>query len=114
MKNSKDLFIGININQKYNQKMEKIITLQDFLLILLFKELIDSLFLLLITLVVLIELKKNSYRMYFLPRVKITNFNLLIGGRNFYDQPINDQIRKYDEIRKIAIGKGDDYTTGYF
>ena len=31
----------------------------------------------------------------------------------FYDQPINDQIKKNDEIRKIATGKGDDYTTGY-
>ena len=32
---------------------------------------------------------------------------------NFYDQPINDKIRKYDKIRKIATGKGgDDYTTG--
>ena len=27
-----------------------------------------------------------------------------------YDQPINDQIKKYNEIRKIATGKGDDYT----
>ena len=38
--------------------------------------------------------------------------NVLIDGRNFYDQPINDQIEKYDEIRNIATGKGDDYTTG--
>ena len=37
---------------------------------------------------------------------------MLINGRNFYDQPINNQIKKYDEIRKIATGKGDDYTTG--
>ena len=37
---------------------------------------------------------------------------MLIDGRNFYDQPINDQIRKYDEIRKIAIGQGDDCATG--
>ena len=36
----------------------------------------------------------------------------LIHGRNFYDQPINDQIKKYDEIKKIATGKGDDYTAG--
>ena len=36
---------------------------------------------------------------------------MLIDGRNFYDQPINDQIKKYDEIRKIATGKGDHYTT---
>ena len=58
------------------------------------------------------EVKRNSYRKYFLPRVDITKYNVLIDGRNFYDQPINDQIRKYDEIRKIATGKGDDYTTG--
>ena len=25
---------------------------------------------------------------------------------------INDSIRKYDEIRKIATGKGDNYATG--
>ena len=55
----------------------------------------------------------DSHRKYFLPRVDITNYNGLIDGRNFYDQPINDQIKKYDEIRKIATGKGDDYTTGY-
>ena len=58
------------------------------------------------------EVKRNSYRKYFLPRVDITKYNVLIDGRNFYDQPISDQIRKYDEIRKIAIRKGDDYTTG--
>ena len=34
----------------------------------------------------------------------------LIDGRNFYDQPINDQIKKFDEIRKVATGKEDDYT----
>ena len=31
--------------------------------------------------------------------------NVLTDGRNFYDQPINDQIKNYDEIRKIATGK---------
>ena len=49
---------------------------------------------------------------YFLPRVNITNDNVLIDSRNFYDQPINDQIKKYDEIRKTATGKGDNCTTG--
>ena len=58
------------------------------------------------------KVERNSYRKYFLPRVDITKYNVLIDGRNFYDQPISDQIRKYDEIRKIATGKGDDYTTG--
>ena len=58
------------------------------------------------------KVERNSHRKYFLPRVNITNCNVLIDARNFYDQPVNDQIKKYDEIRKIATGKGDDYTTG--
>ena len=58
------------------------------------------------------EVKRNSYKKYFLPRVDITKYNVLIDGTNSYDQPISDQIRKYDEVRKIATGKGDDYTTG--
>ena len=56
------------------------------------------------------KVERDSHRKYFLPRVNITDCNALIDGRNFYDQPINDQIKKYDEIRKIR--KGDDYTTG--
>ena len=57
------------------------------------------------------KVERDSHRKYFLPRVNITNYNVLIDGRNFYDQPINDQFKKYDEIRKTATGKGDDYTT---
>ena len=56
------------------------------------------------------KVERDSHRKYFLPRVDITNYNVL-NGRNVYDQPINDQIKKYDEIRKTATGKGDDYTT---
>ena len=55
---------------------------------------------------------EDSYRKYFLPRLKIKNYNIEIDGRNFYDQPINDSIKQYDEIRKISTGQGDDYTTG--
>ena len=58
------------------------------------------------------KVERDSHRKYFLPRVNITNYNVLIDGRNFYDQTINDQIKKFDEIRKIATGRGDDYTTG--
>ena len=53
----------------------------------------------------------DSFKKYFLPRVKIENYNIEIDGRNFYDQPINDSIKQYDEIRKISTGQGDDYTT---
>ena len=58
------------------------------------------------------QVRRTSYRKYFVPRVDITSYNVLSDGRNFYDQPINDSIRKYDEIRKIATGKGDNYATG--
>ena len=34
----------------------------------------------------------DSHRRYFLPRVKIENYNSKTDGRNFYDQPINDSI----------------------
>ena len=55
---------------------------------------------------------ENLYDKYFLLRLKIDNYNIQIDGRNFYDQSINDSIKQYDEIRKISIGQGDDYTTG--
>ena len=55
---------------------------------------------------------ENSYRKYFLPRFKIKNYNIEIDGRNFYDQPINELIKRYDKVRKISTGQGDDYTTG--
>ena len=58
------------------------------------------------------KVDRDSHRKYVLPRVDITNYNVLIDGGNFYDQLINDQIKMYDEIRKIATGKGDDYKTG--
>ena len=58
------------------------------------------------------KVERDIHRKYFLPRVNITNYNVLIDGTNFHDQPINDQIKKYDEIRKVATGKEDNYKTG--
>ena len=36
----------------------------------------------------------------------------MIDGKNFFDQPINSDLKTYENIRKIATGQGDDYTTG--
>ena len=58
------------------------------------------------------QVSVDSYKKYFLPRVKINNYNIEIECRNFYDQPINDSIKQYDKVRKISTGKGDDCTTG--
>ena len=46
----------------------------------------------------------NTHRKYFLPRIKIENYNIEIDGRNFYDQPINDSIKQYNEVRKVSTG----------
>ena len=39
------------------------------------------------------QVSVDSFKKYFLPRVKIENYNIEIEGRNFYDQPINDTIK---------------------
>ena len=36
----------------------------------------------------------------------------MIDGNNFFDQPINSNLKTYENTRKTSIGKGDDYTTG--
>ena len=36
----------------------------------------------------------------------------MIDGKHFFDQPINNMTKRYENIRKIAIGQGNDYTTG--
>ena len=36
----------------------------------------------------------------------------MIDGRNFFDQPINSMTKTYENIRAIATGPRDDYTTG--
>ena len=37
----------------------------------------------------------------------------MVGGQNFFDQPVRNDLRTYDSIRKIVTGQGDDYTTGF-
>ena len=56
--------------------------------------------------------KRNIHRKYFLPRVDIKDYNVLIDGRNFYDQNIFDDFKKYEELRKVMTGRGEDFTTG--
>ena len=49
---------------------------------------------------------------YYVPKVEIKDYNVMIDGRNVFDQQINSMNKTYEIIRKIATGKGDDYTTG--
>ena len=54
----------------------------------------------------------NRHRRYFLPRIESENYQTETDGRNYYDQPINDVIKQYDEVRKKTRGQCSDYTTG--
>ena len=55
---------------------------------------------------------RNGQRKYYLPRIDLEKYNVIIDGRHFYDNPIKSDIEKYRELKKVMIGKGEDYTTG--
>ena len=55
---------------------------------------------------------RNDHQKYYLPRIDLKKYNVTIDGRNFYDNPIENNSEKYRELKKVMIGKGDDYTTG--
>ena len=45
--------------------------------------------------------------------ITFQDYNVVIDGKNFFDQPIKNYKVIYENVRKISIGQGDDYTTGY-
>ena len=55
---------------------------------------------------------RNGQRKYYLPRIDLKIYNIISDGRTFYDNPIESDIEKYRELKKVMIGKGEDYTTG--
>ena len=55
---------------------------------------------------------RNSQQKYYLPRIDLRKYNVIIDGRNFYDNPIESDIEKYRELKKVMIGKEEDYNTG--
>ena len=58
------------------------------------------------------QAQRTSYKRFYLPNVEINNTNVMIEGQNFFDQPVRNDLIKYDNIQKIATGQGDDYATG--
>ena len=55
---------------------------------------------------------RNGPQKYYLPRISLNKYNVIIDGRNFYNNEIESNIEKYRELKKVMIGKGEDYTTG--
>ena len=54
--------------------------------------------------------KETSKRRYYIPNVEIKDYNVMIDGKNFFDQPVKNNKITYENIRKVATGQGD--TTG--
>ena len=54
---------------------------------------------------------RDDQRKCYFPRIDLNKY-VIIDGRNFYDNPIESDIEKYRELKKVMIGKGEDYTTG--
>ena len=63
-------------------------------------------------LLVLIYPKKYSFKFYYLPKGIIWNYNIITNGKNFNYQPINSDIKWFEEINKLTTGQREDYTTG--
>ena len=58
------------------------------------------------------DAQRIVHTVYYLPNVEMKYYNIIINGENFFDQPIKNKKTTYENIRKIATGQGDDYTTG--
>ena len=54
--------------------------------------------------------KRFKTRKYYLPKdiIKI----IIINRKDFYDQPVDSDIKRYEEIRKLTKEQGEYYTTG--
>ena len=52
--------------------------------------------------------KRYKSRSYCLPKCVIKNYNA-ISWKNFYDQPIGSDIKRYKDIRKLTTGQGEHY-----
>ena len=55
------------------------------------------------------ENDRTSHSEYYRPNVKIKYYDVMIDGKNFFDKPINNDFRTYENIRKTPTGKGDYY-----
>ena len=57
-------------------------------------------------------MQRTSNKRHYIPNVEIKDCNVMIHGKNLFDQPIKNDKVAYENIIKIATGQGDDYTTG--
>ena len=54
------------------------------------------------------DAQRTSNKRYYIPNIKIKDDNVMIDGKNVFDQPVKNDKVTYENIRKIATGRGDD------
>ena len=52
------------------------------------------------------DTQRTSHSGYYLPNDEIKDYNIIINGEKFFDQPIKNNKVTYENIRKIATGQG--------
>ena len=55
--------------------------------------------------------QRTSNKRYYIPNVEVKDYNGMIDGKSFFDQPEKNNKVTYENIRKIPTGQLDDYTT---
>ena len=58
------------------------------------------------------DTQRTSHSSYYLPNVELNDYKIMINGENVFDQPIKNNKVTYENIKTIATGQGDHYTTG--
>ena len=58
------------------------------------------------------DVKQLKRQKYYLPKCITKNYNAIINGKKIYDQAIDSDIKRYEEIRKLTTEQGEDYATG--
>ena len=53
---------------------------------------------------------RTNFSKYYIPKVEIKDFNVLIDGKRFFDVPVKNKEEAYEKI--MSISKNNDYTTG--
>ena len=54
--------------------------------------------------------RRYSFSNYYVPKVKVNDFNILIDGKSFFDLSVKNDEEAYEKI--IEMSNSSDYTTG--
>ena len=48
------------------------------------------------------EVDRKVHTGYYLPKVEIKDYIVMIDAKNFFEQPVKSDLRTYDNVRKIS------------